>query len=336
MIQGTTRKARLTLDTILEYTTEYEIFRHYLRHDFKLGKPFKSPFFRDTNPSASIIRTGNGRLHLTVFGKSEYSGKCIDFVRHFYPGCNYDQILKHIDRDLNLGICDGRAMDRPKTIVPPFLVEDKKGLSLIQPTTRPFERRDFEFWGLFNINEAELKTPPVIYALQSVLIDKMLWPLDPDELAYGFYFGDGMWKIYRPFAPKRYKWRCNVPKDFLFGLDTLDPRKGAIQIKAVKDYKVACKYYSNCYVIQYEGASVINVKNLAFLKTLPWVLICNDPDEAGIKSTNNYLELSQNFDPFEIPPRYISLPRIKDLADVERYHGSEIVEEVITKNIDRL
>lgn len=336
MIQGTTRKDRLTLETILQRTTEYEIFRHYLRHDFKLGRPFKSPFFTDNNPSASIIRTSTGRLHFTVFGKSEYNGKCIDFVRHFYPGCDYNQILINIDRDLNLGIANGRGTS---SIVRPLFdnaLEEKKAPCLIQPITRAFDTRDFEFWNLFHLDEDDLKTPPVVYALHSVLIDKILWPLAPDELAYGFYFGNGLWKIYRPFAPKRNKWRCNVPKDFLFGINEIDPDMGAIQIKAVKDYKVARKHYPNLYIIQYEGATVINEVNLAFLKTLPWVLICNDPDDAGIASTDKYLQLSENFRPFEIPPCYISLPRIKDLADMDRYHGSEIVNEIITKNIDRL
>ncbi|HEU4609632.1 MAG TPA: hypothetical protein VFS31_16050, partial [Chitinophagaceae bacterium] len=106
MISGVKRQG-LTLETVLHRTSEYDIYRYYLGHDFKLGEPFSSPFHEDRDPSFSIICTRNGRLHFTDFADSDASGKVIDFVRRFYPGRRYDEILKCIDRDLNLGICTG-------------------------------------------------------------------------------------------------------------------------------------------------------------------------------------------------------------------------------------
>lgn len=335
MIQGKLRKD-LTLKTILEITEEYEIFRHYLGHDFKLGVPFRSPFHRDFDPSASIIRTSKGQLHFTDFGSVKFSGKVIDFVGKFYPGYNFNQLLKTIDRDMKLGISSG-SVGPGITRKIENLTSHHNPAKLIQVVIRPFNKADMAYWGMYHLDIQDLRKAPRVYAIQEVYIDKILFPLDPGELAYGYYFGNGRWKIYRPFArDKKNKWRCNISNQLLYGFQTLNPSKGALQIKAVKDYKVASKFYDNCYGIQHEGINVIGEKDLSFLLSFPCIWICNDPDAAGNEATNYYLQLHSKFRRFEIPSSYVSPPQIKDLADIARYHGKSVVERIIKKNIDQL
>jgi len=335
MIQGTLRKD-LTLKTILEITDEYEIFRHYLGHDFKLGVPFRSPFHIDNDPSASIIRTGEGQLHLTDFGSVKFSGKVIDFVSKFYPGHNFNQILKAIDRDMKLGIsCGSPASTYVKK--QEELTLHHSPAKLIQVVIRPFTGADMAYWAMYHLDADDLRKYPRVYAIQEVYIDKILFPLEPGELAYGYYFGNGKWKIYRPFArEKKNKWRCNFSNQLLYGIKSLNPSKGALQIKAVKDFKIASKFYDNCYGIQHEGINVISEKDLTFLLSFPWILICNDPDAAGNEATEHYLQLNAKFKRFEIPSSFLSPPQIKDLADIARYHGKSVVERIINKNIEQL
>ncbi|NLR61100.1 hypothetical protein HGH93_23565 [Chitinophaga polysaccharea] len=335
MIHGTIRR-ELTLESIFERTSEYEIYRHYLGHDFKNGVPFRSPFHKDNDPSASIIRTGNGRLHFTDFGTVKFSGKVIDFVGKFYPGSNFNQLLQFIDRDLNLGIKNGKgSLNIQKQC--DILTFHNETAKLIQVQIRPFNKNDLAYWGMYHLDINDLCRYPRVYAIEEVYIDKVLFPLQKGELAYGYYFGKGRWKIYRPYAIlKKDKWRCNISNQLLYGIKSLNPSKEALQIKAVKDYKVAQKFYSNCYGVQHEGINVIGKTDMDYLLTFPSILICNDPDSAGISATEYYLALNKKFKRFEIPSSYVSLPQIKDLADIARYHGKSAVEEIIKKNIPNL
>lgn len=335
MIAGSVRR-KLTLDAILECVDEYSIYRHYLGHDFKLGVPFSSPFHEDRAPSASIIRTGKGKLHFTDFGSKKFSGKVVDFVSQFYPGCNFDQLLKNIDRDLQLGFSTGTEKRICRRVCPEELTMHHQRPKLIQVISRPFTKMDMAFWGMYHLGLNELRAAPTIYAIERVYIDKELFALEENELAYGFYFGDGKWKIYRPFArQKRYKWRCNIDQKLLYGTATLNSSKGALQVKSVKDYKVASTHYDNCYGIQSENRNVIGEQDLNYLLSFPWILICNDPDPAGIAATEYYTQLNQKFKPFEIPASLVQLPHRKDLADMSRYYGPSTVEMIIRQNLKK-
>ncbi|SEW21837.1 hypothetical protein SAMN05428988_3255 [Chitinophaga sp. YR573] len=340
MIQGRQR-TELTLDTIFEHVSEYDIFRHYLGHDFKLGKPFRSPLrHKDDNPSASIIKTKFGRLYFTDFGPGGFRGKIIDFLRNIYPGSNFNDILHQIDNDLNLGITNGKAPSKPirRTITDQVgYTDDYQSFKLIQVTPKPFCSEDFKFWGMYHLDKSDLKKEPVVYRVGALYIDKIKIEIGSNELVYGFLFEGGKWKIYRPLAEnKKDKWRCNVPHDQLYGIKSLNPSKGAFQIKAVKDFKVASKFYDNCYGIQYEGNNVIGEADMKYLLTFPWILICNDPDEAGKKATEYYTSLNNKFKPFIIPSSYITPPIRKDLADIARHYGPGTVERIIIKNIETL
>ena len=69
-------------DDILRATDKgIHVFRHYLGKDFKVGKNFLNPFYRDTKASCNIYYDRKaGVFKMKDFGNEEYSGDCFELV----------------------------------------------------------------------------------------------------------------------------------------------------------------------------------------------------------------------------------------------------------------
>ena len=70
-------------DNILRATDKgIHVFRHYLGKDFKVGKNFPNPFYRDTKASCNIYYDRKaGVFKMKDFGNEEYSGDATRNIR---------------------------------------------------------------------------------------------------------------------------------------------------------------------------------------------------------------------------------------------------------------
>ena len=98
-------------DDILRATDKgIHVFRHYLGKDFKVGKNFLNPFYRDTKASCNIYYDRKaGVFKMKDFGNEEYSGDCFELVGRLNGlDCrnpkDFIEIMRTIDRDLCLGL----------------------------------------------------------------------------------------------------------------------------------------------------------------------------------------------------------------------------------------
>lgn len=320
MVKGA-KKPHITFDFIAERLSEQEIYRYYLGHDFKIGKVFNSPFRKDTSPSFSISVEKSGRLGHTDFGDPTKRGGCIDFVMQLFMGLSYHDALNKVANDFSLS-----KSSRSKDVRVVDLLEDESE-TLIQVITKDFTSEDLAYWSLYGITEQELKANDV-YSVKKYFVDRMKMPISRDELIFGYFVRSLLkWKIYRPLADKRYKWRNNIPNTHIFGLDKIDDNcKNVVITKAKKDEMVLSKFLPYVLSVQNESDMCISKSNIDMLTKKCGTIFLNfDSDEVGVQACKYYNQFG--FKWVNCPKGYKKPDgsAIKDFADLARYHGLDIV-----------
>lgn len=308
-----------TIEDILNKVSDHEIYRYYLGHDFKIGKTFCSPFRKETSPSFSIILSKTDRLHHFDYGDPTKNGDCIDFVRQIF-GMTYDRALKMVARDMGVS---NISSDSPKGRIITEREEIRE--TLIQVTSKKFDTADLAYWGSYHITEAELKAND-IYSVKKLFIDRQRVMFSPTELVFG-YLAEDKWKIYRPFADKRYKWRTNIPHNYISGLSRItNGCKNGVITKAKKDEMVLAKFLPHIASVQSESQLSISKENIDLItNTCRNVYLNFDSDEVGVQACKYYNQFGFKWINC---PKGFSTPEgkmIKDFADLAKYHGMETV-----------
>lgn len=316
------KKIPLTLKSILERVTEYEIYRYYLGQDFRFKEPIHSPFRRDSNPSFAVMVTRRGFLHHMDFGDSSIKGNCVDFVKQLYS-VDYYEALRRIDSDMGLGI-RGKLKDY-KTVVREFAAPETKAEKFIQVVTRRFNTDELKYWAEFYITEEELKANHV-YAIKQLFIDRQRKALG-EGLSFGYLFED-KWKIYRPLASKEEKFAINnVPNDRMSGMHRITEGCNiAVVTKSKKDEILLAKFLPHVCSVQSENTVVINKENISLLqKRCGKTFINFDSDKTGIEACTYYNQFG--FGWVNCPHGYTKPDgtKIKDFSDLAKYYGMEIV-----------
>ncbi|MDR1582744.1 MAG: toprim domain-containing protein [Prevotellaceae bacterium] len=135
------------------------VFRHYLNVDFRVGKNFLNPFYKDSKASCNVFYDRHKQLYrMKDFGDDTYSVDCFSFVAKL-KGLNcknaddFIKILSTINRDLNLNL-----NEEDQTTIPPLqsvsrTERNKPEPPLIQPKVKPykiarknFSQKELTFW----------------------------------------------------------------------------------------------------------------------------------------------------------------------------------------------
>lgn len=321
------KREQLTLESILDKVSDYDIYRFYIGHDFALGKPFNSPFRKDDNPSFCVSVTRSGKLHHIDFGDSEKRGDCVDLVMQLLF-LDYMGALYRIDLDFGIG--NGKVKSSYKRPEFSETTQTQKRV-LIQVTSRSFDTADLTYWNSYGISERELKENNV-YAVKKLFLDRKRHPLADTDLVFGYLFEDS-WKIYRPLAPKREKWLSSVPADRMSGLHRITPGcTKAVITKAKKDEMVLAKFIPNVCSVQNESTVAISKENINLLTGRCGSVFLNfDSDEVGVQSCKYYNQFG--FSWVNCPRGYYKPDGglIKDFADLARYHGLQLVIDHFSK-----
>ena len=327
MIAGR-KKLALTPESVLQKVTEYDIFRWYMTDKrWKLNQVTFSPFRHENNPSF-LIGNKHGRLTFIDFADTSRRGDCFTFVKMLYNLSTIDDVLRMINKDFGLGIV-GEATEEYKRVVSEYKQPEDLGkrYSLIQVKTRKFTSLELEYWNQYHQSEQDLRDNN-IYGLSKVYLNKQLFPIKEDELAFG-YFYDGHWKIYRPFADKKNKWMPNnVPITMMDGLKDIEYCKLAFINKSKKDYMVMKKLYPHCCAVQNEGIGCFSPENVQYLKDNSDIQILSfDADVTGVQNSQQITKLF-DFGYCNVPRLYLK-EGIKDWADLAKKHGMKVIEDYL-------
>ena len=156
-------------DDILRMTEKgVSVFRYYLPVDFKVGKNFLNPFYKDTKASCNIYYERKaGVFKMKDFGNEDYSGDCFELVGRLNGlSCKepkeFVEIMEIINRDLHLGLSSHEEYHVSHSKVPQKneVVSEEPKMKSVRPYTvvqKPFTAAELAFWGKSGIGENVLK-----------------------------------------------------------------------------------------------------------------------------------------------------------------------------------
>ena len=194
-----------------------DVFIHYLTEKC-LKKVFSNPYREDNNPSCHLycnkMSDGTQQYYLKDFGDSSFSGNCFAFVgkiAHVNPNTDFVQILKIIDKELNLGIFERSAVEYRIAAKVKADAKYKKTISVISfdySCKKPTEK-EIQFWAKYGIDERTLQRYNVkfLHHVNFHREDKSEYSVFASNafLLFGYVFGKGKGiKIYRPTAKTRF------------------------------------------------------------------------------------------------------------------------------------
>ncbi len=221
----------LNKSSILERTNNgLDVFRHYIKGDWRVGRNFHNPLYEDTKASCNIYfdRRGNS-YRMKDFGNDEYSGDCF-FLVGMLNGLDctrsddFVQIMEIIVRDMSLNI-SVPVVTRVQPVRKPTEQKTLRNYSVVE---QPFTIRELDYWLRYGITTEVLTRYRVVaikefksenkegkpYAIQS----------SPEEPIFG-YTGRQYIKIYRPLSELRFLYGGDLGDNYCFGLEQL-PAKG--------------------------------------------------------------------------------------------------------------
>ncbi len=326
MIAGKIKK-KLTPEAILEKISEYDVFRYYMPdQSWKINQVTLSPFRKEHNPSF-LIGTKRGFLTFIDFADTNLRGNCFDFVKVLYNLSTFDDVLKKVDQDFNIGILKGVNSEEYKKITSQYKQPEDLGkrYSLIQAITRKFTQEELAYWNTYHQDLQDLRDNN-IYSIKKLYLNKSLFHLNDNELRFG-YFYNGFWKIYRPFADKKMKWMPNnVPITSMDGLENIKNCKLAFINKSKKDYMVIRKIMECTCAVQNEGIGCFSNENVEYLKAnSDRQILSFDSDVTGVHNSQQITKLF-DFEYANVPRKYLA-EGIKDWADLAKAHGIETIEK---------
>lgn len=330
----------LTMESILEKVSEYDIYRFYLGY-FEINKPVHNKFRGDDmHPSLRIKIRNNGHLSHWDFAKEYWRGTCFNFVQQIY-GCDFQTALRHLNRDMNLGLA-GESIDINRVAITWTTPESFKNTKppLIQFTyNRNFSPDQIAYWDRLRIGEAAARKDN-IYSPGNVWINKRKVYIPDLCFIYHYpedtaHYKSGSIAIYRPFADKRKKWFKNVTFSYVEHLDKLEEGYRGLVCKSKKERLLTCEILQedNICTVQAENTAALNDDALGALLQCPERWIIGDNDTTGTEFSWT-LTREYDFKHLNVPYGIPSLSKEGDVSDIADWcwdYGFDTVKQYFHK-----
>ena len=329
MIKGK-KRTPLTIENVLKLVTEYDLFRYYVPHKWKLNQATNSPLHEDNHPSF-LIGNKNGNLTFIDFTTGD-KGDVFEFIKVLYSLSSIDEVLRKIDCDMGLGFNSKENVGEYKKIVSQYKQPEEikeKHYSIIQCVTRKFTKEELSYWNDYYQDIEDLKREH-IYSIEKLYLNRKLFPLKSTELRFGYYAPEeGHWKLYRPFSAKKIKWvPNNISSGYMEGKSDIVNCKIAFVNKSRKDRMVVRKVFPCSCSVQNESGGCFTNENVEFLKAnSDRQILSFDSDNPGV---SNSLQITKLYD-FEycnVPRKYLS-EGIKDWAGLSYKYNLELIENIL-------
>jgi len=309
---------RITKESLLEAFSEHDIFRHYLG-EFTLGEPMKSPIRPgDDIPSFNVFYSK--RYNCLLF--KDFAGKrgdCIRLVQELLALPTYQAAIDRIYEDMSFFHAVPKRELKES-------YKDSKSTYNINIVARGWEERDLSFWRKFGISLHALNLFNVLPI--SGYYHNMYYVETPD-IAYAYleYKDERLtFKIYRPTANKRNKWRNNNPFGVHQGYKQL-PKTGKLLI-ITKSLKDVMSLYETMRLpsigVQSETCFIKDTVIDEYRSRFDRVLTLFDNDRQGKDQATSYKKL-YDIDPIFVPDKY----GVKDYSDLVQTVGINNAPNII-------
>jgi len=330
MINSRNSDVHLSKDMVLSKIREIDIFSYYCTPFKELGSPFCSDLREDNSPSVSII-LWKGRLLYKDFGHPDHTFDCFSYICCKY-NCNFFEALRIIDNDfgLKLGSVNSAAaftkgymaLRSSKT------VKVKRAIS-IRKKSRPWMKKDAEFWSKYLISKKTLCTFGVS-PISHYWINEHRFSC---ELTYAYKIGN-KYKIYSPY--EEIKWISNTTKKHVQGFAQL-PERGDLCIitSSLKDVMCLFEMGISAVALQSEmqmpGEAFIKMVQSRFKKVaLFYDNDFNNPNNPGQSMASKICKEFYPLPNIYLPEDY----GCKDLSDyIAKFRSAEGLKTIIQLQI---
>lgn len=311
------KRELLTVENIFKKVTELEIYRHFIGHDFEVGKAFLSPLRDEDNKSFGIYPTPGCKYKYHFKDFNSAFGNVLAFVCEYYKRpFNLLFAMYVINKEMNLNLDDVVVViSLKKSNISNSLLYSNNNISTdiiryekyqnnvekinieFRIRTRPAQKYDEDFWKkgcikydtllLFNV----FFTEEVWYRKGDLWMK--LWQNSPINPIYSYYFPESNhYKHYRPFEKEnqfgdKWKWLSNCNINDIQGYHVL-PLKGntLILTKSLKDVMTLYELGFNAISFHAEGVNIPESIMKELLDRFDNVICYYDNDEAGKKNSH--------------------------------------------------
>ena len=313
----------ITRDDILDYTSQEQIYSHYLGEKVDSLGVFHSPLREDNIPSFALYfhRVERNVLMFKDFATGD-SGDFVVLVMKMFNLSYYEALWK-IAYDMNitnLNVQATRTAGNYTKIVQKERVD--LGVKL-----RPWEIRDKIYWSSFGIKKSTLKkfnVHPICYVFYNNAAVKA------HNYAYVYVEekdGSTSYKIYQPYEAKNRKWINNANYTVHQGYTQL-PIVGDLLIitKSLKDV-MALHDAVGIPSVGLQSESVMEEYKSRFKK----VICLFDNDEAGKKLSLGFTQR------YGVPHFFVpELPKVTDFSDLVKVKGQEQAVQILNQLINEI
>lgn len=343
-------------EEILDRTNRgLDVFKYYLRIDFRPGKNFKNPLYDDKNASCNIYFDRHSRtFKMKDFGDESYSGDCFWFVatiKGWNVKSDFSNIVSLINSDLNLNLAPSTTGTYINTTAKTTIVskEDispniavEKNTSSFKVESKQFTSTELGYWQKYGIKLSTLKLYHVtsVKSYESINRNNEPFKIESSDLDPIFaYNGNGYVKLYRPLNNKmRFLYGGEMPEVYCFGLEQL-PNKGDIVFITGGEKDVMSLYSKGFFAVCFnsETASIPTTMIEMLERKFRHIIILYDSDETGKReSLRHYNALSDhNVIRLELP--LSGSKKEKDISDFFALGKSASdLRELITNSLEKL
>jgi hypothetical protein len=296
----------ITKESILDATNQgLDVFKHFVRGKWKVGKAFLNPFYRDTKASCFIYFDNKSRVYkIKDFGDATFGGDCFYFVgKIFNKDCSnsndFREILQIVNKELYLDLADknDRLYEIKKELKPlvkfanelePAIPKANVSNQFKQPITKPFSDTEYQFWNQYGITAETLNLFGVlsIQEFEGVNKEDNIYKFTSSESEPIFgYPGKRYIKIYRPKSVCRFLYAGDLVDGYVFGLEQL-PTRGDILFITGGEKDVMSLAANGFHAICFNSETATIPKNIIRRLNFRFkhITILYDCDKTGIDS----------------------------------------------------
>lgn len=288
-------------DDILRATDKgVQVFRFYLPVNFKVGKNFLNPFYKDTKASCNIYYDRKSSVFkMKDFGNEEYSGDCFELVGKLNGlSCKepkeFVEIMEIINRDLHLGfssheeyqVSHYKVPQKAEVITEVPKERVKRPYTIVQ---KPYSSLELAFWEKSGIGESVLKQYRVVslkkFSSENAEGKPFSFVSNAEEPVFG-YMGKQFIKVYRPFSQIRFLYAGDLGENYCFGLEQL-PAKGDLLFITGGEKDVmslaAHGFHAICFNSETACIPETLIHRLSF--RFKHIILLYDVDKTGLESS---------------------------------------------------
>jgi hypothetical protein len=319
----------LSLEEILKYTTQYDIYSYYIGSKFEVGGIMSSPFRQDLRPSFGIFKSNVSNDLLWKDQATGETGNVISFVKKLKDLYHTRQVLKLIYHEIIIGHLTTSKRSREITAA----YETTK--SFISVKRRNFTENDDLYWGKYGIDRDTLKefnVFPISFFWINGIQQPYVYSKECPMYAYKVF---DKFKIYRPLSEfKKDKWRTNCSSIDLQGYEQLQQTGDLLIItKSLKDVMVLHKLGYNSVALQSENDHLYKNIYTDLKERFNNIVVFFDNDTAGFESAVKLCE-KYKLKSIAIDSSQWELYHIKDISDYMAVWGYESSLELIKSLIE--